>query len=271
MTRVGIVGVAGRMGAELVKAVGNTPQLQLVAAVSRPGSSALGKDAGELAGLPRFGLQVIADLKPALANLDVVIDFSSAAAVSATADACAAAGVALLVGTTGLDASTQQRLDAAAGKVPVLVSANTSLALNVLLELVQRAARALPVAYDIEIFEAHHRHKVDAPSGTALALGDAAAAGRSESLERPVGLSGVAPGKRGTGGIGFSVARGGDVVGEHDVRFLGTGEQLRLSHIATDRAIFARGAVAAAQWLAGRPAGRFRMADFLFAEQKVGQ
>jgi 4-hydroxy-tetrahydrodipicolinate reductase len=267
VTRVGIVGVAGRMGAELVKAVRNTPEAQLVAAVDRPGGDALGKDAGELAGIAMLGLQVSADLRSSLNNLDVVIDFSSASAVATTADACAAAGVALLVGTTGLDANTQQRLDAAATKVPVLVSANTSLALNVLLELVQRAARALPVAYDIEIFEAHHKHKVDAPSGTALALGDAAAAGRDEQLVRPVGLTGATPGKRGAGGIGFSVARGGDVVGEHDVRFLGTGEQLRLSHVATDRAIFARGAVAAALWLAGRPAGRFRMADFLFDKQ----
>jgi 4-hydroxy-tetrahydrodipicolinate reductase len=267
LTKVGIVGVAGRMGAELVKAVRNSPQVELMAAVDRPNGDALGKDAGELAGGPRLGVQVSAGLKSSLANLDVVIDFSSASAVSATADACAAAGVALLVGTTGLDAQTQQRLDAASTKVPVLVSANTSLALNVLLELVQRAARALPVSYDIEIFEAHHRHKVDAPSGTALALGDAAAAGRDEQLNRPVALTGAAPGKRDTGGIGFSVARGGDVVGEHDVRFLGTGEQLRLSHVATDRAIFARGAVAAATWLAGRPAGRYRMADFLFDKQ----
>jgi 4-hydroxy-tetrahydrodipicolinate reductase len=149
----------------------------------------------------------------------------------------------------------------------VLVSANTSLALNVLLELVQRAARALPDSYDIEIFEAHHRHKVDAPSGTALVLGEAAAAGRGERLQRPLNLTGKEPGARARGGIGFSVVRGGDVVGEHDVRFLGQGEQLRLSHVATDRAIFARGAVAAALWLAKRPAARYKMADFLFDKQ----
>jgi 4-hydroxy-tetrahydrodipicolinate reductase len=175
--------------------------------------------------------------------------------------------VALMIGTTGLDQATQARIDQAAGKIPVLVSANTSVALNVLAELVRLASRSLPLEYDIEIFEAHHRHKVDAPSGTALLLGEAAAEGRGQRLERPVSLTGAQPGARGAGGIGFSVVRGGDVVGEHDVRFLGTGEQLRLSHVATDRAIFARGALAAASWLVGRPAGRYTMADFLFPKQ----
>ncbi len=264
--KVGIVGVAGRMGAQLVKVLRDATDAELAAAIARPGSDVVGKDAGELAGLPAIGVKVNANLTDTLANLDVVIDFSAVAAVSATADACAAAGVALLVGTTGLDARAQQQLDAAANHVPVLVSANTSLALNVLLELVQRAARALPSAYDIEILEAHHRHKVDAPSGTALALGDAAASGRGERLERPVALTGAIAGSR-PGGIGFSVLRGGDVVGEHDVRFLGEGEQLRLAHVATDRAVFARGAVAAAQWLSKRPKGYYQMADFLFYKQ----
>lgn len=265
--RIGIVGVAGRMGAELVKAVTAAPGLVLKAAVDRPGASSLGKDAGELSGLAVTGVEVTADLGTALEQLDVVIDFSSASAVANTSRLCAEAGVALLVGTTGLDDKTQQALDTAAARIPVLVSANTSLALNVLLDLVQRAARALPAGYDIEIFEAHHRHKVDAPSGTALALGDAAAAGRGERLHRPVSLTGAASGARASGGIGFSVVRGGDVVGEHDVRFLGAGEQLRLSHVATDRAIFARGAVAAAEWLVGRPKGRYRMADFILQDQ----
>lgn len=268
IVRVGIVGVAGRMGTELVKALHGSVGARLTAAIDRPGGEMLGKDVGELAGLPISGVTVGGDLQAALDNLDVVIDFSSASAVAATADACAAAGVALLVGTTGLDDVAQHRLDVAATQVPVLVAANTSLALNVLLELVQRAARALPVGYDIEIFEAHHRHKVDAPSGTALALGEAAAAGRGERLARPVKLTGAAEGARGAGAIGFSVVRGGDVVGEHDVRFLGRGEQLRLSHVATDRAIFARGAVAAALWLVGRPKGRYQMADFVLEDQK---
>jgi 4-hydroxy-tetrahydrodipicolinate reductase len=266
--RVGIVGVAGRMGMELVKALHATDAARLTAAIDRPGSAALGRDAGELAGIPAVGVRIAADLQAVLGNLDVVIDFSSASAVGGTADACASVGVALLVGTTGLDDSAQHSLDAAAAKVPVLVAPNTSLALNVLLELVQRAARALPIGYDIEIFEAHHRHKVDAPSGTALALGEAAAAGRGERLARPVNLTGSGSGRRCAGGIGFSVVRGGDVVGEHEVRFLGEGEQLRLSHVATDRAIFARGAVTAAVWLAKRPKGRYKIADFIVQDQK---
>jgi 4-hydroxy-tetrahydrodipicolinate reductase len=265
--RVGIVGVAGRMGAELVKAVGTEGRAQLAAAVDRPGSPSIGKDSGTQVGRHANGVLVSADLTASLSGLDVVIDFSRADAVAATADACAAAGVALMIGTTGLTAETQQRIDAAARRIPVLVSANTSLALNVLLELVRRAAQALPDTYDVEIFEAHHRHKVDAPSGTALALGDAAAKGRGTTLTRPVSLTGSLHGERGPGGIGFSVARGGDVVGEHVVHLLGAGEQLRLGHVATDRAIFARGALAAALWLIGRPANRYQMADFLFEKQ----
>jgi 4-hydroxy-tetrahydrodipicolinate reductase len=255
------------MGAELVKAVLANPAARLAAAIARAGSAALGQDAGILAGGQAVGIAVTADLPALLPSMDVVIDFSRAEAVAATAEACAKAGVALMIGTTGLSPETQQRIDAASRKIPVLVSANTSLALNVLLDIVRRAAQALPETYDIEIFEAHHRHKVDAPSGTALALGDAAAAGRGEHLARPVSLTGARPGARTARGIGFSVVRGGDVVGEHDVRFLGAGEQLRLSHIATDRAIFARGALAGALWLPGRPANRYQMADFLFEKQ----
>jgi 4-hydroxy-tetrahydrodipicolinate reductase len=263
--RVGVVGVTGRMGVELLKALRVAEGAALAAAIARPGHMALGRDAASLAGLPAAGVKVSSDLA-ALAGLDVAIDFSRAEAVGLTADSCAAAGVALMVGTTGLDADALQRLDAAAGRVPVLLAANTSLALNVLLELVEQAARALPARYDMEITEAHHRHKVDAPSGTALALGEAAAAGRGLQLTRPVALTGSSPGPR-AAGIGFSVIRGGDVVGEHDVRFLGAGEQLRLSHVATDRAIFAHGAVAASLWLAAQPPGMYRMADFLFPKQ----
>jgi 4-hydroxy-tetrahydrodipicolinate reductase len=255
------------MGAELVKAVCSHPDATLAAAIARSGSAVLGQDAGVLAGGKAAGIAITANLPAALPSIDVAIDFSRAEAVGDTAEACAGAGVPLLIGTTGLSADTQQRIDGASRKIPVLVAANTSLALNVLLDLVRRAAQALPETYDIEIFEAHHRHKVDAPSGTALALGDAAASGRGEHLSRPVDLTGARSGARGAGGIGFSVARGGDVVGEHDVRFLGSGEQLRLGHIATDRAIFARGALAAALWLPKRPANRYQMADFLFPKQ----
>jgi 4-hydroxy-tetrahydrodipicolinate reductase len=264
--RIGIIGVTGRMGCELVKAVHAADGAVLAAAIARPGHPMLGGDVAALVGLPPCGVPIGGDLAGALAGIDVAIDFSRAGSVAGTVDACAAAGVALMIGTTGLDQSTLDTIALAQRRVPILVAANTSLALNVLLELVQRAARALPAGYDIEIFETHHRHKVDAPSGTALALGEAAAAGRGVQLPRPARLTGAAPGAR-SEGIGFAVARGGDVVGEHDVRFLGTGEQLRLSHVATDRAIFAHGAVAASMWLANQSAGRYRMVDFLFPEQ----
>jgi 4-hydroxy-tetrahydrodipicolinate reductase len=265
--RVGVVGVTGRMGVELLKALQVTEGARLAAAVARPGHAAVGQDVSTLAGLPGSGVRIGSNLAAALTQLDVAIDFSTAKAAGATADACAAAGVALMIGTTGLDSAARERLQLAARRVPVLQAANTSLALNVLLELVQRAARALPRGYDIEILETHHRHKVDAPSGTALALGEAAALGRGESLPQPAPLTGSLAGPRALGGIGFSVIRGGDVVGEHDVRFLGVGEQLRLTHVATDRAIFARGAVAASLWLVGQPPGLYKMSDFLFPQQ----
>jgi 4-hydroxy-tetrahydrodipicolinate reductase len=254
------------MGLALVQAISKDASLQLGAAVDRAGP-AIGRDAGVLAGTAATGVMVTSDLPAASGALDVVIDFSRADAVPDSVATCVAAGVPMLIGTTGLSVETQSLIDAAAQRIPILVSANTSLALNVLLELVRRAAQALPGNFDIEIFEAHHRHKVDAPSGTALVLAEAAASGRGVRLPRPVSLTGAQAGARAPGGIGFSVVRGGDVVGEHEVRFLGVGEQLRLGHIATDRSIFAHGALAAALWLVGRPRGRYGMADFLFKEQ----
>jgi 4-hydroxy-tetrahydrodipicolinate reductase len=254
------------MGQELVRALHADADAKLVSAVEHEGSVALGVDAAALAKLPAGGVLITADLASAVAGADVVIDFSRASAVASTARSCAAAKVPLLIGTTGLDAATLSQIEAAAALTPVLVSANTSLALNVLLELVERAARALPDGFDIEILESHHRHKVDAPSGTALALGAAAAHGRGQSLPAAISPTGTKPGAR-EDGIGFAVVRGGDVVGEHDVRFLGPGEQLRLTHLATDRAIFARGALAAAKWLCRQAPGRYRMADFLFKNQ----
>lgn len=262
--RVGIIGVGGRMGSALLRAIAESPDLTLASALDRPGSTVVGQDAGTLIGGAPSGVFVGHDLDRALAGIDVAIDFSRADSAGDHAEACVRARVPLLVGTTGLDDATLGRIDRAAASVPVLVAANTSLALNVLLELVRQAAAALPAEFDIEIFEAHHRHKVDAPSGTALALADAAAAGRGNG---PARHSVDRAGTRQSGVIGFSVVRGGDVIGEHEVRFLGTGEQLRLGHVATDRALFARGALAAARWLSVQPPGRYRMSDFLFNKQ----
>ena len=262
-TKVTIIGATGRMGLAMVRALVEFPALALHAAVTNPGHPDAGRDVGELAGRGPLGVTIVTDVATALAGADVAIDFSSASATAGNVAACARARVPLMLGTTGLGDDAEAALAAAAREIPLVVAANTSLALNVLLELVRRAAKALPVGYDIEIFEAHHRHKVDAPSGTALALARAAAEGRGERLPARPQPTGVQPGPRDTGGIGFSVVRGGDVVGEHEVRFLGQGEQLKLGHVATDRTIFARGALTGAAWLVGKPAGRYKMADVL--------
>jgi 4-hydroxy-tetrahydrodipicolinate reductase len=196
----------------------------------------------------------------------VAVDFSAAEAVGAHARACAAAGVPLLVGTTALQPDCLADLDRAAASIPVLVAPNTSLGVGVLAELVRAAGRALPGSYDVEIHEAHHRMKRDAPSGTALKLGEIVAAARSQNLADVAVYDrhGVqAP--RVPGSIGFSVLRAGDIVGEHTVVFAGTGERLEITHRATDRDVFARGALRAAQWLVGRPPGLYSMQDVLRA------
>ena len=214
--------------------------MQLKAAVVSAGSQH--RQAADAAAL------FTADLPAALANAGLAIDFSSAAASAANLAACVAARVPLLLGTTGLPASLEPELAAAARQIPLLVAANTSLAVNLLLELVTRAAAALPDSFDISVAESHHRDKRDAPSGTALALGAAAQAGRA------------AAGREGTE-VAYAVTRGGDIVGEHTVHFNGAGERLSLGHVATDRAVFARGALAAGAWLARQAPGRYRMQD----------
>jgi 4-hydroxy-tetrahydrodipicolinate reductase len=275
--RAAIIGISGRMGHALVRAAGERSDIKITAAVASRGSAATGKDAGELADAGKIGVTVTADLAKALGDCDVAIDFSNGSATAGNLAACRAARRPLLIGATGYPAAELAgQFDAAAREIPLLVAANTSVGIALLEALVRRAAQALPATFDIEVFEAHHRTKRDAPSGTALTLGEAAAAGRrapagdqqtrawltADELEaaraRP-------PGPRRDGDIGFAVVRGGDIVGEHSVLFAGPGETITLSHSATDRAVFARGALAAARWLAGRPPGRFSMRDFIFA------
>ena len=229
------------MGRSLLGLLPQFAALQLVAAVVAPGSRELGVDPAP--GAPRAS----ADLAVALKGAQLAIDFSSAEASGTNLRACVSARVPLLLGTTGLPERLQAELEQAAMRIPLLVAANTSLAVTVLMDLVQRAARALPGSFDIQISEAHHRHKRDAPSGTALALGAAAEA------------AGIRP----AGAIGYAVTRGGDLVGEHTVHFIGAGERLTLSHVASDRAVFARGALQAGLWLAGQPPGRYRMQDLI--------
>jgi 4-hydroxy-tetrahydrodipicolinate reductase len=261
--RAAIIGVTGRMGRALVSAASDTPGVSIVAAVASAQSSALGKDAGEIAGVGAIGVRVTSDLAIALSQADIAIDFSSPGATQSNLAACRAARKPLLIGTTGFASDLTAAFLEAAKDIPLLVAPNTSLGVTLLIELVRQAARALPAQFDIEITEAHHRMKRDAPSGTALALGKAAAEGRSQpfgSEESVVRRAGVA---RQDGEIGFAVVRGGDIVGEHAVLFAGMGESLTLSHRATDRAIFARGALQAAAWLQSRPAGQYFMRDLV--------
>lgn len=267
-TRAVIVGATGRMGRALVCAAAEFPQLKITGAVASPGSAGLGRDPGEAAGT-RLGIEVSADLSASLSGADVVIDFSLPHAVADTLAACRAAGKALLIGTTGFaPRPSEADLHSASREIALLVAPNTSLGVTLLTELVRTAARALPPQFDIEILERHHRLKRDAPSGTALTLAGAAAEGRQLPAEQATAGVGCArAGLRRQGEIGFAVARGGDAVGEHEVWFAGPGERLALSHQATDRAIFARGALRAALWLAGRPAGRYMMRDILFKNQ----
>jgi 4-hydroxy-tetrahydrodipicolinate reductase len=274
MIRAAIIGISGRMGHALVRAAGERSDIKVTAAVASRGSVSTGRDAGELAGVGKSGVTVTDDLTRALTDCDVAIDFSNGSATAGNLAACRAARRALLVGATGYPAAElAAQFDAAAREIPLLVASNTSVGITLLETLVQTAAQALPPTFDIEIFESHHRMKRDAPSGTALTLGEAAAAGRRGgkglSPEELAAARARPPGPRREGDIGFAVVRGGDIVGEHSVLFAGSGERITLSHSATDRAVFARGALAAAQWLARRPPGRYSMRDFIFAGSKA--
>lgn len=265
--RVAVLGAGGRMGHSILQNLSAFPGLRLGSAVVRAGCGHVGADAGSYHGIGALGVPFTIDIDAALAQADVAIDFSTAAVSSTHLRACVAARCPLLLGTTGLGETLQTELARAAVHIPLLVSANTSVVIALLVELVRQAAAVLPVGFDVEVLEAHHRNKVDAPSGTALVLGAAAAEGRGLGVsELPYVHGPGQPGPRPEGSVGYAVVRGGDVVGEHEVRFLGTGERLTLGHAATDRGVFARGALSAAQWLAGRPPGRYQMRD-LFAEK----
>jgi 4-hydroxy-tetrahydrodipicolinate reductase len=251
------------MGEALLRAAPAFPSLNITAAVASATSLSLGRDAGEVAGVGCLHLPITSDLPRALAEADVAIDFSSPAATRANLAACRAARKPLLICTTGFAAELDGSFAAAARDIPLLIAANTSLGVTLLLELVRIAARALPPGFDIGILDTHHRSKQDAPSGTALALGSAAREAR-QAAASAAGASGAAAGKpHREGEVGFASVRAGDIVGEHTVLFAGPGEQLSLTHRATDRGVFARGALAAALWLQSRPPGRYTMRDLL--------
>ena len=262
--RIAILGVSGRMGRALLSAIDEVPGARLSGASASPGSRWIGKDAGEPSGATRRDIAIASSVADAIRSADVAIDFTLPEATRENLSACVAAGRALVIGTTGLDDAIRAEIASAAEKIPVVSAPNMSLGVNLLLKLVEMTAAKLDDGYDIEIFEAHHRNKKDAPSGTALALGRAAADGRGVNLDTVADMArqGIT-GARKRGDIGFSVFRGGDVVGDHTVTFAGTGERIELTHRASDRMAFARGAVAAAAWLRGRPAGLYSMQDVL--------
>ena len=262
--RIGISGCAGRMGRMLVAEVAATPGCTLAGGVDAPSSRDLGKDIGELAGIGAVGLAAGSDVAALLAVSDVVIEFSIPEATLAHVALAAQARKPLVIGTTGIDDKGHAALAAAAKDAPLLWAPNMSLGVNWLLALVEQTAQRLGDDYDIEILEMHHRHKIDAPSGTALALGKAAAAGRKIDLAgKSQRVRDGITGARKRGDIGFATLRGGDNAGEHRVIFAADGEMIELSHRATSRRVFARGAVAAAQWLAPQKPGLYSMKDVL--------
>ena len=272
IVRAVLIGITGRMGQALLRSAPAFGELLITGAIASPKSLALGRDAGEVAGGGRMNLPIGSDLAAALGQADVALDFSSPLATAANLRACREARKPLLIGTTGfgaeLGAEIGAEIERAARDIPLLVAANTSIGIAVLTELVRSAAGRLPASFDIDVLEVHHRLKPDAPSGTALALG--AAAAQARGIEPPAGPDGPIGGRataraggRPEGQIDFASVRAGDVIGEHTVLFSGTGEQLSLTHRASDRAVFARGALQAALWLVSRPPGRYSMSDFL--------
>jgi 4-hydroxy-tetrahydrodipicolinate reductase len=262
--RLIVAGAAGRMGRTLIKMIGESQDVGLVAALEAPHSAALGQDAGLLADCGSNGVAVTSDALAAVASADGILDFTSPKASVELAALAAQARIVHVIGTTGFAPEDLEKLEAAARHAVIMRSGNMSLGVNLLAALVEKAARALGPEFDIEIVEMHHRMKVDAPSGTALLLGDAAAHGRAGSLKTLAlpareGLTGARP----ASAIGFASLRGGTVIGEHSVIFAGAGERLELAHKAEDRSIFARGALHAVLWGHGRKPGLYSMRDVL--------
>jgi 4-hydroxy-tetrahydrodipicolinate reductase len=262
--RLIVSGAAGRMGRMVVKAIHEADGFKLAGALEREDSPWLGQDPAVLAGCPASGLAIVADPLPLLLAADAIIDFSSPRASVELAGLAAQARIADVIGTTGLSEEDLDRIDAAARHAPIVRSGNMSVGVNLLAALTRRAAAVLGDEFDVEIIEMHHRMKVDAPSGTALMLGDAAAEIRGVSLKSHSarGRDGLT-GARRKGDIGFASLRGGTVIGDHSVIFAGEGERVVLSHHAEDRGLFARGALRAAVWANGRKPGLYSMADVL--------
>lgn len=259
-----MLGATGRMGQAILRCIGEASDLRLSGAVTEVGDPALGTDAGDYAGIDALGVPLTDDRAQALHGAQVAIDFTLPAALDANVNACIESGTALVIGTTGLSESQMEILEQASHEIPIVFGRNMSVGMNVFTHFVAEAARTLDDEYDVEIIEAHHRFKVDAPSGTALALGEAVAAARQSRLEDlAVSTRDGQIGPRVPGTIGFSVIRGGNIVGDHTVMFVAADERLEFTHRAADRRAFALGALRAARWLAGRAPGFFTMSDVL--------
>jgi 4-hydroxy-tetrahydrodipicolinate reductase len=262
--RIAVPGAAGKMGRMIIKVISETSTCELVAAIERPQSPQLGQDAGVLAGLPPSGVPVKKELDEALDKSDVLIDFTAPTATAWTVSRAAEREVGMIIGTTGLGDAELKAVEKAAEKIPIVLSANMSLGVNVLFGLLSQAARALGPAYDVEIVELHHRLKKDSPSGTALAMAHVLADALNRDLSKVAkyGREGDV-GTRPQDEIGILAVRGGDIVGEHTAYFCGLGERLELTHRASSRETFARGAVRAAEWLRDRDPGLYDMQDVL--------
>jgi 4-hydroxy-tetrahydrodipicolinate reductase len=261
---VAVFGAAGRMGRAVLGCMTEASDLKLVGAIGEPRDPALGRDAGEVAGLAHAGITLSDDPLAALHGAHVAIDFTLPTATEPNLRACVASGTALVIGTTGLEDKHLKSMEKAAYEIPIVYARNMSIGVNVFIDLVARAARVLGEDYDVEIGEAHHRHKADAPSGTALALGDAIAGAKGRKLsDVAVYARHGHTGPRVPGTIGFSVTRGGNIIGEHVVRFISGEEHVEFTHRAFDRVTFARGAIRAARWTAGRAPGLYSMIDVL--------
>ncbi len=261
--RILITGASGRMGQMLIRAVALAEGVTLVGATERAGSECIGKDAGLVAGIEATNVMITDKLQPSI-SADVLIDFTAPQACLEHAAFVAEQKMAMVVGTTGFNAGQQQQLDQLLSASAVVVAANYSVGVNLALNLIQQAAQVLNADYDAEIYEAHHKHKVDAPSGTALAMGSALAKGRNVKLDEVAVYSreGIT-GARDVGSIGFSVVRGGNIVGDHKAMFIADEERIEINHFASDRMVFAKGAVRAALWLVSQPAGKYDMQDVL--------
>ena len=264
MIHIAIAGAAGRMGRHLLEACHHAEGVRCTAASESPDSSFIGTDAGEVAGIGRLDLPIVADLAPLTDRFDVLIDFTRPVATLEHLARCQTAGKAMVIGTTGLSTEQQTEIARAAERIPIVFAPNMSVGVNLCFKLLELAAQVLGDGVDIEIIEAHHRHKVDAPSGTALAMGQVIAGTLGRDLERSAvyGRHGVT-GERDPAAIGFSTIRAGDIVGEHTVLFADSGERVEITHRASSRMTFAKGAVRAAVWLAGRGPGLFDMRDVL--------